>query len=104
MTHLKAINKALKQLEFLKDVPDQKGVVTKIAETLKEHFIVSSKAVPYFIQIVIRPKAITKIASFKEGLHYAENNKNDHRTRAFKNALLKAKEYYAREEISTTDS
>lgn len=103
MNAIELIDKALRQLEFLKDLPNQKGVVNKIAKTLENTFEVHIYAVPYFTQVTIKDKRYYS-SVIKESLHYAENNLKNHRTVALKNALLKAKEPYESQTIPRTDS
>lgn len=99
---LEQINKAIKQLEFLQSLPNQKGVVKKIAETLQEHFEIEIYTIPYFTQVIIKSKKYH--FKIKENLHYEENYGNTHRVVALRNALLKVKDPNASKTIPITDS
>ena len=95
---LQQINKAIKQLEFLQSLPNQKGVVETIAESLKPDFRLNIYVLPYFNQLQLLYIADWNCPQFLENYKYERGNSSNHKTTALMNVLIKARNHY---ELST---
>ena len=76
------INRALKQLEFLQSLPNQKGVVETIAESLKPNFRLNIYVLPYFNQLQLLYIADWNCPQFLENYKYEQGNSSNHKTTA----------------------
>ena len=92
------INRALKQLEFLQSLPNQKGVVETIADSLKPDFRLTLYVLPYFNQLQLLYLSDWKLTKFTENYKYEQGNSANHKTIALMNVLIKARSHY---ELST---
>jgi len=92
---IKLINQAIKQLEFLKNLPDQNKVIEAIQDLLKSCFSITLNSMPYITFIEIRSNLLyDSIISTGDCFYTEKRPVSNHKSIALMKALLKAKEFY----------
>ena len=96
---LEQINKAIKQLEFLKNLPHQDKVIDTIRDSLENDFVIIVYAEPYITEIrIIRSWDGNR---FYETYKYKQGTSSNHKSIALMNALIKARNYYDSKALPT---
>ena len=98
---LQQINKAIKQLEFLQSLPDQNKVVATIAESLKPDFKLTLYIMPYFNQVQLLYLSDWTHTKFTSNYKYEQGNSANHKSIALMNVLIKARNHYELQTLST---